>query len=361
MSSWSGALTVYNEACRAVEAAKSIDVVLDIRAKADALRLYARQAQNRSLEMDALEIRLRAERRVGQILSATERDPGGRPERDESQRDSDTSTEPEQVSDAPLSLAELGIDRKLSARAQKMAALGEDEFLGFISEVRADGESGVSRVTKRLLDRISGEAEREPPGDPEFVGGSMEDLQRLVEARRKFRVIYADPPSEFVTWSDKGKDRSPERHYDTMPWDEIEAMPLGDLAADDALLMLWATHPTLPHALDLLKAWGFEYVTVAFTWVKQNPSGEGLFMGPGYWTRANPETVLLGARGNVHRLAADVHSVLISPVMEHSRKPEEIRARIERLVAGPYLELFARRLVPGWVCWGNEIKFEVPQ
>jgi N6-adenosine-specific RNA methylase IME4 len=89
--------------------------------------------------------------------------------------------------------------------------------------------------------------------------------------------------------------------------------------------------------------------------VKQNPSGEGLHWGNGYWTRSNSEPCLLATRGTPQRLAMDVHQVVLAPVGEHSKKPEEVRRRIERLVAGPYLELYGRRPVPGWTVWGNEI------
>ncbi len=138
--------------------------------------------------------------------------------------------------------------------------------------------------------------------------------------------------------------------------DQLRALPVGQLAADDAALLLWATWPTLPQALDLIEAWGFAYKTLGFCWVKQS-GGDGLFVGMGYWTRANTEPVLLATRGAPSRLsgATDVRQVVMAPVAAHSAKPEQIQDRIERLVAGPYLELFARRVRPGWTCWGDEI------
>jgi N6-adenosine-specific RNA methylase IME4 len=82
-------------------------------------------------------------------------------------------------------------------------------------------------------------------------------------------------------------------------------------------------------------------------------------MGMGYWTRSNAELCLLATRGRPMRWAMDVPQVIMSPVGEHSEKPEEARRRIERLVSGPYLELFARRAAPGWTTWGNEMnKFD---
>jgi N6-adenosine-specific RNA methylase IME4 len=117
------------------------------------------------------------------------------------------------------------------------------------------------------------------------------------------------------------------------------------------------TDPLLPRAFELLRAWGFEYKTVSFYWVKLNakPKHESdFFTGLGYWTRANPEQCLLATRGKPSRLAKDVRRLVIERRREHSRKPDCVRERIERLVAGPYLELFARETKPGWDCWGKQ-------
>lgn len=176
-----------------------------------------------------------------------------------------------------------------------------------------------------------------------------------------YRVIYADPPWTFATRSDKGKGRSPEAHYDCMPLDAIKALPVADLAAKDAVLFLWATDPLLDRALEVATAWGFTYKTVAFYWVKLNRGRAGpafteadFFTGLGFWTRANPEPCLLATRGRPRRLRADVRRLLISPRREHSRKPDEVRERIEALAEGPYVELFARATRPGWDGWGLE-------
>jgi N6-adenosine-specific RNA methylase IME4 len=169
-------------------------------------------------------------------------------------------------------------------------------------------------------------------------------------------VILADPAWKFRAYSPKGEQRSAVRHYDTSSLDAIKALPVADLAMDDCALFLWGVWQELPGALDVIKAWGFEYKTVAFVWVKQNRDGHGLFTGMGYWTRANSEFCLLATKGSPLRLAQDVHQVIEAPVGEHSAKPEEVRRRIERLFPGPYLELYARdQEVPGWTLWGNEI------
>ena len=165
---------------------------------------------------------------------------------------------------------------------------------------------------------------------------------------------------EFRTWSARGRGRSAERHYRSMlTLDEIKALPVSEIAAPDCVLFLWATWPCLFAALDVIAAWGFNYRTVGYVFIKQTKRGNGLAGGTGYWTRANSEPCLLATRGKPKRLHADVHQVIIEPRREHSRKPDCTRERIERLVAGPYLELFARIERPGWTAWGDELdKFE---
>lgn len=171
--------------------------------------------------------------------------------------------------------------------------------------------------------------------------------------RRRYGAILADPPWKFETWSEKGKGRSPERHYECLSVAEIMALPVADLAASDCVLFLWTTWPHLPNALETIKAWGFSYKTDAFLWVKMKNGAPSI--GTGYWTRANSECCLLATRGKPKRRKRDVPQVILEPRREHSRKPESARERIERLVDGPYVELFARSQRPGWDAWGNQI------
>jgi N6-adenosine-specific RNA methylase IME4 len=177
----------------------------------------------------------------------------------------------------------------------------------------------------------------------------------LPESERRYSVIYADPPWSFEVWSDEGKDRSAENHYPTMTQSEIEAMPVAKLAADHCALFCWAVMHQLPEALAAIRAWGFEFKTCAFVWIKLTKDEENFATGMGYWTRANAEVCLLATRGSPPRLNADVHQVIQSVRGEHSRKPDEAAARIMRLVPGPYIELFARRAREGWDIWGNAI------
>jgi N6-adenosine-specific RNA methylase IME4 len=178
-----------------------------------------------------------------------------------------------------------------------------------------------------------------------------------------YRVILADPPWQFATYSAKGKGRSAEAHYDCMSYEQLGALPVNEWAASDCVLLMWVTDPMLAHGLDLMGLWGFTYKTVGFYWAKTNVYTEGYIgpldrafpIGTGYWTRANPEQCLLATRGHPKRINADVRKLIVSPRREHSRKPDEIYERIERLCAGPYLELFARQRREGWDSLGNEV------
>lgn len=179
--------------------------------------------------------------------------------------------------------------------------------------------------------------------------------------RAHFGVVYADPPWSYKTWSKAGTGRSADQHYSTMPPEEIANLPVADLCATDCALFMWATWPTLKDAFAIIEAWGFEYKTCAFDWMKADVSTVDLFPDPktadmkmGHWTRSNSEPCLLGTRGKPKRLDAGVRMGIIESARQHSRKPDCVASRIERLVGGPYLELFARTQRPGWSCWGNQ-------
>lgn len=172
----------------------------------------------------------------------------------------------------------------------------------------------------------------------------------------KFNIIYADPPWQYRTYSKKGQGRSAENHYPTMSVEQIKALPVKEISAKDCALFMWITFPCLYEALEVLEAWGFVYKTVAFVWIKQNRRSDSLFWGMGYWTRANAELCILATKGHPHRISAGVHQVIISPVEEHSKKPDQVRERIVELMGDlPRVELFARQVPPGWDVWGNEV------
>lgn len=176
----------------------------------------------------------------------------------------------------------------------------------------------------------------------------------------KYAVIYADPPWQYRVWSKKGLGRSAERHYQTQSLDYLKRLDIPAISQDDCALFMWATFPCLEQALALGRAWGFTYKTVAFTWVKKNTVSDSLFMGMGYYTRANAEIVLLFTRGKpLKRIRRNVPQVLISKRDRHSEKPDEIRKRIVRLFGDvKRIELFARESsqvdFKGWDVFGYE-------
>lgn len=172
---------------------------------------------------------------------------------------------------------------------------------------------------------------------------------------KKYKIIYADPP-----WSYRDKAGAGERgacfKYDVQGKDWIDNLPVSDIADDDCVLFLWVTMPKLNECWELIQKWGFEYKTVAFTWIKRNKKTPSLFWGMGHWTRANAEVCLLATRGKPKRVNAGVHSVIESPIGRHSEKPDEVRHRIVELLGDiPRIELFAREAFDGWDCWGNEV------
>jgi N6-adenosine-specific RNA methylase IME4 len=172
---------------------------------------------------------------------------------------------------------------------------------------------------------------------------------------KKYKIIYADPP---WFYKDPKQNRGgATRHYSTMKKADIEALPVKDIAEDDSVLFLWTTMPKLLESFDLMKAWGFEYKTCAFVWVKRNKISPSWFWGMGSWTRANAELCLLAVRGGgVQRLSASVHSVIDEPIERHSKKPNLVRDKIVELVGDlPRIELFARESADGWDVWGNEV------
>jgi site-specific DNA-methyltransferase (adenine-specific) len=196
---------------------------------------------------------------------------------------------------------------------------------------------------------------------------------------KKFSVIYADPP---WSYNDKRPGRGgADRHYPTMSIEEIKALPVADLAAPDCLLFIWCTWPMLQEGMETIRAWGFKYKTVGFVWIKANNRfynslltlvKEGMFklfdpyMGGGSYTRSNSEFVLIGVKGKAARMIEDksIRQIIYAPKGKHSEKPEEARERISKLIEKenkkpweykPKMELFARKIVPGWACWGNEV------
>lgn len=165
-----------------------------------------------------------------------------------------------------------------------------------------------------------------------------------------FRTILADPPWGFTGYD--GKDsvftNAKEQPYATMTMAALKRLPVGMMAARDAVLVMWVLDAVLPQALELGAAWGFAYKTRGFTWDKGRMAG-------GFWVRKESEISLLFTKGRPSPASRGVRDMLRERPRQHSRKPDEVYARLERLHGGPYLELFGRAQRAGWTVWGNEV------
>jgi N6-adenosine-specific RNA methylase IME4 len=179
---------------------------------------------------------------------------------------------------------------------------------------------------------------------------------------KKYQIIYADPPWEYNDRRNKhtrfcGGAMS---HYQVMNYKDIANLPVKDITDENCILFLWATYPCLKEALFVIEQWGFVYKTIGFNWVKMNSNNMGVFFGIGYYTKSNAEPCLIAVKGHPKVVDDSISSVLLSARQEHSRKPSLIRERIVQLMGNlPRIELFARRKVEGWDCWGNEVESDI--
>ncbi len=178
---------------------------------------------------------------------------------------------------------------------------------------------------------------------------------------KKYNIIYADPPWEYKQSGSKTNSRGmAKQHYNTMSTDEICKLPIKDIKTEDAICFMWATFPNIAEALKVLEAWGFEYKTAAFVWIKKNKKSNTNFWGMGAYTRANAEVCLLGISKNTKAskqvLVHNIHQIIEAPIEEHSKKPDIVREKIVELLGDlPRVELFARQKTEGWDVWGNEV------
>jgi len=164
---------------------------------------------------------------------------------------------------------------------------------------------------------------------------------------KRYRTILADPPWDIQQRGGLGASQ----HYDLMRLEQIKQMPVADLATEDAHLWLWVTNATLRQGYDVAEAWGFT-VRSPLTWIKFR-------LGLGNYLRNSTEHLLFATKGKAPVQFKGQPTWINAPVQDHSHKPEEQYALIERISPGPYLELFARRPQPGWDAWGNQIASDI--
>jgi len=336
----------YLTARKALAAAHRVDEVKTIRDKAVAMEVYARQARDGDLIGLSVEIRKRAERRLGELMAEQRnagtmaRPPGGSKKHPRKDR---VTKKPDQPS-----LAGQGIDKNLADRARKAAALSESKFEAQVAQSIRVAVAAVENE-RAIIKEARTEAQnekRQRRADREAMLG----LRQLAQPTRCYGVIYADPPWRFKSYSvETGMDRAADNHYPTMDLDAVKVIDIP--AADDAVLFLWATVPMLPEALDVMRAWGFAYKS-HFVWAKDKA-------GTGFWNRNKHELLLIGTRGSIPAPAhgEQFESLIAAPRGEHSAKPFCFREMIEEMFPTlPRIELFAREQFAGWSAWGNEIR-----
>ena len=338
------ALSFYDQARQALAQAKTLAEVSTLADKSAAVREYARRAKDRELQINAQEMVIRAERRLGemviQIKKTTGLNEGGRP----AKGTKFTGSESELVAPRP-SLDDIGVDKRLSSRAQKLASISDRAIEARLAAWREGAARGAERVTVNLL-RAGDKRERREARETEL--GAAQAARNLALPAKRYGVILADPEWRFEPWSrETGMDRAADNHYPTSVTEVIAARPVQSIAARDCALFLWATAPMLPHALTVMAAWGFAYKSHIIA-VKPR-------IGTGYWFRSEHELLLLGTCGDVPAPAPGTQwsSTREMPIGRHSEKPDWQYELIEAYFPSlPKIELNARKGRPGWDSWG---------
>lgn len=316
-------LTKLDQATRMLAEVRTIDDAKTIINLAEAARVYARQVElGLEAQNHAAEIKIRAQRKAGEILSSMEKAKGGRPYQ---------ATSSQEVGvDKPPTYADLDISYKDAHQWQTIASVPEELFEEFIATTKTDDKELTTSGAMRFSREIN--KETNPPPIPQD----------------KYRIIYADPPWKYGNTMPDYMGVQDD-HYQTMTIRELCDMPIKDIAQDNAVLFLWVTSPILEEAFEIIKAWGFEYKS-SFVWDKVKHV-------MGHYNSVRHEFLLVCTRGSCQpdnkRL---FDSVVTEERTEHSRKPEVFREIINTIYPnGKRIELFARKSYPGWESYGNEL------
>lgn len=377
-------LIPYDVARTALAEAKAVDDVKHILDKAIAMKVYAKRAADKTMELDAAEIRFHAERRLGQMIIAQKETVGlNRGTRGQLQGPGIIgAARTEAPIETPPKLADVGISHKLSAHAQKMASVPALEFEARLGAWREEVSEAGARVTMDLLKIGEAEQQRQNRHD---LAQTLSDTSAELTGERRYPCIYADP-----AWKRKAGigDRAYENHYATMDWDDILSLPVAELLLPDAWGFIWiprahmlALHPVkykvmiddgsvhevmikTPLIWAIARAWGFDNYSTCHIWCKTgedhpDEKGTGLI-----WRDQN-EILCLFKRGNglpmqpaAEKFGSEHRER--SRLLGHSRKPQFYREMIAAMTAGlPVLEMFARvdgdhPLPENWDAWGNE-------
>ena len=339
------AIDLLAQAEQYVAKARTVEDVMRLRAQAQAAKtlaaqFYAKQADLcRKITFDASAIMVLAEQRPGEILRTL-------PLAKSAPRNHH-SAEEDRSHDAtgPVFLKKIGVSKSRSSRAQQIASLPASTVDRYIhNSINSNQEptiAGVLRLAKQHRANGSVQTRSEHPDR------IVTSLQTLIDAGRRYSTIYADPPWKY---DNQGTRAATNNHYPTMTVEQIAAEPVADLAADNCHLHLWTTNGFLPAAFAITEAWGFTYKSM-FVWVKPT-------LGIGNYWRCSHELLLFAIRGNLPFRDRGQRSWIELDRHGHSEKPEQIRALVEKVSPGSYLEMYGRVFPENaaWTVYGNQVK-----
>jgi N6-adenosine-specific RNA methylase IME4 len=329
------------------------DEVKRIRDVAKAMQAYARtQKAGKEIALDAGEIILRADSRLGELARVLPKASAGRPDK------MGPRSGPISKSTA---LADVGISKQRAAEFEKVAALPRKDLDAYVAAERKAGRApstggavALSRLSEPERKKALAKLEDKPDVRQAINEVKLEAKRELAAQIRanpvitpdgRYQVIVADPPWKYDTRADDTTHRG-KNLYPDMTLEEIRALPVTSLAQENCILWLWTTNAFMRGAFEVLDAWGFEEKTI-LTWDKE-------ILGLGDWLRNVTEHCILAVRG---RPLVDLrnHTTLIREKRrEHSRKPEAFYQLVESLCPGSKVELFARTRRDGWAAWGAE-------
>ena len=317
-------LILWNKMKNAVVECHSVDEIKQLRDKAEAYRYALKQAkESPEVIRKAEEIKLRAERRAGELLKETVKHGG------------DRKSKKIKSSSQATNLKNMGITPDQSSRWQKIANIPEEKFENYLEVEKELSTSGAIRVARQI--ERQEKIEEIKKSNPQQVEGI-------------YQVIYADPPWKYNDQQNTEKLGGAEKHYPTMSIEDLCELNIGEIADKNSILFLWTTSPLLEDTFLVINAWGFNYKS-SFVWdkVKHNM---------GHYNSVRHEFLLICTRGSYTpqniKLFDSVQS--IEKTNKHSEKPEEFREIINTLY--PYsnkIELFGRKKVDGWDVWGNQV------
>ncbi len=320
-------LTKWNEAIRAVEEAKSVDELKDLRDKAEAMRLYAKQVgESLKVQNNICEIKLRAERRIGGMLKEMPKQFGSR------------GIGKKVESHDATSLKDVGLDKHQSSRYQKIADLTDDAFERIIEETKADEQELTEALMLNTVKKI------ERAAKIEAQKGIIEQ-ENLNQPSGEYDVIVIDPPWKY------GENYDPIGQRGTTPYPQMSQDDLKKIklpSKDDCVLWLWVTNAFIREAFELCETWGFE-PKAFLTWDKQH-------IGVGRWLRNVTEHCIIAVKGKPVWENTTHSTIIRSPRTAHSEKPEVFYQMVENICHGRKLDYFARKNRKGWDVYGDEVE-----